>query len=321
VSGDGDLPLAAQDQSIPPWPGELVALPSGPSVFVRHTARVGPGPDLGRIVHVHGLGGSSTNWTDLAALLAPYAQSDAVDLPGFGRSPAPMRGDWSQDHQIRVLVEYLELTGAATQPVHLTANSMGGAAGIAVAADRPDLVRTLTLISPAVPDLRLVAHLRRSPMPVLLLPGLGSLAERKLAALPPHRRVIATVQMCVADPTRIAHSRLDEAVQELIERAQLPHARHSGRRALRGLARSYLRPKSRSLWAQASRIQAPTLVVWGAADRLVDVARAPRLAAAIPDARLVVLDGVGHVAMIESPEAVARPLLGLMSGTATAEAS
>lgn len=318
MSAEFDLPLAAQDQTIPVWPGEMVGLPSGQSVFVRHTLRTGAGPDLGRVVHVHGLGGSSTNWTDLAALLAPYAESDAVDLPGFGRSAPPLGGDWSQAHQIRVLVEYLELTGAAAQPVHLTANSMGGATGIAVAADRPDLVRTLTLISPAMPDLRLVAHLRRSPMPVLLVPGLGALAERRLAALPPHQRVIGTVGLCVADPTRIAHSRLDEAVEELIERAALPHARHSGRRALRGLARSYLRPKSRSLWARASRIQAPTLVVWGAADRLVDVARAPRLAAAIPGAQLVVLDGVGHVAMIESPEAVARPLLRLMQGTATA---
>lgn len=317
MNEDLDLPLPAQDQSIPAWPGALVVLPSAQSVFVRHTSHSGAGRDLGRVVHVHGLGGSSTNWTDLAALLAPYAESDAVDLPGFGRSPAPVRGDWSQAHQIRVLVEYLELTGAVARPVHLTANSMGGAACIAVAADRPDLVRSLTLISPAVPDLRLIAHLRRSPMLVLLVPGLGGLAERKLEALPPHRRIIGTVQLCVADPTRIAHSRLDEAVEELVYRATLPYARHAGRRALRGLAWSYLRPKSRSLWARATRIQAPTLVVWGAQDRLVDVARAPRLAAAIPDAQLVVLDGVGHVAMMEVPDAVAGPLLRLMQSTVT----
>lgn len=313
MSGADGLPLPELDPTIPAWPGHDVALPSGQGVFVRSTPRRGEGPDLGRLVHVHGLGGSSTNWTDLAALLAPYARSDAIDLPGFGRAAEPLRGNWSQAHRVRVLIEYLEQTGARDEPVHLTANSMGGAAGIAVAAARPDLVRTLTLISPAVPDLRLAAHLRRSPMPVLLIPGLGALAERKLAAVPPHQRIIGTVRLCFADPAAIPHSRLDAALVELIERSAQPHARYATTRALRGLARAYLRPRSRSLWAQATRIQAPTLVVWGAQDRLVDPARAPRLAAAIPESRLLVLDRVGHVAMMEAPESVARAVLQLLA--------
>lgn len=310
-----DLALPEPDHAVPPWPGRLVDLPSG-AVFVRHTPRTADGPRLGRAVHVHGLGGSSTNWTDLAALIAPYAESDAIDLPGFGRSPAPSRGAWSQRRQIAAIVEYLEYTGAAGEPVHLIANSMGGAACIAVAASRPDLVRTLTLISPAVPDLRVVAHLRRSPMPVLLVPGLAAIAERKLAALPPRQRIAATVRLCFADPTRIAHSRFDEAVAELVERAALPHSRNSGSRALRGLARAYLRRGAGSLWSMARRIEAPTLVVWGAQDRLVDVAHAPRLAAAIPRARLLVLPDVGHVAMLEAPASVARALVRLMRDAA-----
>jgi pimeloyl-ACP methyl ester carboxylesterase len=59
-------------------------------------------------------------------------------------------------------------------------------------------------------------------------------------------------------------------------------------------------------------VQAPTLLVWGDRDRLVDVAIAPRAAATYPDARLLVLPGVGHVAQMERPETVARAFLGML---------
>jgi pimeloyl-ACP methyl ester carboxylesterase len=78
---------------------------------------------------------------------------------------------------------------------------------------------------------------------------------------------------------------------------------------------SHLRRATRSTWHIAGRISAPTLIVWGDQDRLVDVALAPRLALAIPDARLLVLPGVGHTAQLEAPEAVARAFLALWEDT------
>jgi pimeloyl-ACP methyl ester carboxylesterase len=59
-------------------------------------------------------------------------------------------------------------------------------------------------------------------------------------------------------------------------------------------------------------VQAPTLLVWGALDRLVDVTLAPRAAATFPDARLLVLPEVGHVAQMERPHLVARAVLGML---------
>jgi pimeloyl-ACP methyl ester carboxylesterase len=58
-------------------------------------------------------------------------------------------------------------------------------------------------------------------------------------------------------------------------------------------------------------------VIWGSEDRLVDPALAPRLAAAVPDARLLILDQVGHVAMLEAPEPTARAVLGMVEEVAT----
>ena len=53
-------------------------------------------------------------------------------------------------------------------------------------------------------------------------------------------------------------------------------------------------------------------MIWGSRDRLVDPALAPRLAAVVPDSHLLVLDGVGHVAMLEAPETTARAVLGMV---------
>ena len=59
-------------------------------------------------------------------------------------------------------------------------------------------------------------------------------------------------------------------------------------------------------------IKAPTLVVWGSRDKLVAPDLAPLVAATIPDARLLVLDDVGHTAMMEDLSTVARAMLALI---------
>jgi pimeloyl-ACP methyl ester carboxylesterase len=61
----------------------------------------------------------------------------------------------------------------------------------------------------------------------------------------------------------------------------------------------------------ARSVRAPSLVVWGDRDRLVDPRLAPRLAAVLPDARVQVQEGIGHLAMLEAPEPTARAVLAL----------
>jgi pimeloyl-ACP methyl ester carboxylesterase len=58
----------------------------------------------------------------------------------------------------------------------------------------------------------------------------------------------------------------------------------------------------------------PSLVIWGERDRLVAPDLAPYVAAAIPDARLLVLPDIGHTAMMEAPETTARAMLALTEG-------
>jgi pimeloyl-ACP methyl ester carboxylesterase len=306
-------PLPALPGVPPPWPGEDVPVRGG-SVFVRHTPYAGPADRRpGRALYVHGLGGASTNWTDLAGLLAGRVEGWAVDLPGFGRSQPPARGGYAVARHVRVVVDLLERLSADDdgRPVHLLGNSLGGLVSLLVAARRPDLVATLSLVSPAMPVYRVPPAFDRA-IALVLLPGVPTLAERRLAGITPEQRVRGMVQMCFGDPGRVPRERLEQAVAEMRERDEQPWAGAALTRSLRGLIASYLRVGRANAWRAARAVTAPTLVLWGGEDRLVDPAMAPRLAATMPDSRLLVVDGVGHVAMLEAPETVARAVLGLL---------
>jgi pimeloyl-ACP methyl ester carboxylesterase len=320
------VPLPSTDTIPPPWPGGAVAVRGG-EVFVRRTPWTGPvdgatdDSPCERALYVHGLGGASTNWTDLAALLAVRFDGWAVDLPGFGRSHPPARGAYSVRGHVRAVVDVLErITAepgeAAGRPVHLVGNSLGGLVSLVVAARRPDLVASLTLISPAMPVYRVPRAFSRA-LVLLLLPGVPSLADRRLTGVTPEQQVRGMVRMCFGDPSRVPRERLDQALAEMRERSGQPWAVRALTRSMRGLISSYLRVGPANAWRTARSLRAPTLVVWGDRDRLVDPALAPRLAAAVPDGRLLLLEGVGHVAMLEAAEPTARAVLALAEDVAT----
>jgi len=236
-----------------------------------------------------------------------------MDLPGFGRSFPPPDDDYSLRSHVRAVIEYLEYVKRG--PVHLFGNSMGGAIAIVVAASRPDLVRTLTLVSPAVPDLRPRWRRQDPVLPLMMLPGLGTALLRRLEQASPEIRVRRMLQLCFADPTSVPPERLTEAVAEIRYRARLGWASDAVIRSLRGLVASYLAPGASRMSARMGAIRAPTLVVWGDRDRLVNVTGAARTARAIPGARLLVIRDVGHVAQMEQPGTVARAVLALLDDT------
>ncbi|HEV2886048.1 MAG TPA: alpha/beta hydrolase [Jatrophihabitans sp.] len=301
-----DYRLATPDPGRQPWPATELRVGQN-LVNVRRTPS--PNPAAEPALYVHGLGGASTNFTDLADLLSPWLDGHALDLPGFGRSGPPPRGDYSIAAHTRLVIDYLEQTGRG--PVHLVGNSMGGAISIQLAASRPDLVRTLTLVSPAVPDLRPKKG-SDALLPLLLVPGLGNRVLTRLDQLPAERRVRAVIELCFAHPELVPANRLAEAIEELQVRRGYAWSGQALLRSLRGLVRSYLTVGTRSPWHALSQIQVPAVVVWGQLDRLVDVANAPRVARTLPDASLLVLPDVGHTAQLEDPVSTARAILALL---------
>ncbi|MFC0526537.1 alpha/beta fold hydrolase [Phytohabitans kaempferiae] len=292
----------------PPWPGRLVEL-DGSRLLVRDTPATAPGAEPA--LYVHGLGGSSTNWTDLAGLLAGRLEGQAIDLPGFGRSE-PARRYTIAAFADRV-IRWIEHSGRG--PVHLFGNSLGGAISVRVAGLRPDLVRTLTLVSPALPFLDPRRSSQSRALPLLAIPRGDRLATRLLTRVTPEQMADQIIDSCFADPRRVSEMRRLEAVEEIRIRYELAHYIPAYLSSLRGLVSCFLRaylPGAGSLWRIASRITAPTLVIGGRQDQLVDIRVAPQAARVIPDSRLLILDGVGHVAQMEVPRVVARAAVAML---------
>ncbi|MEU3106037.1 alpha/beta fold hydrolase [Streptomyces griseoflavus] len=267
------------------------------SVRSRPPAREGLPPAL----YVHGLGGSSLNWSALMPLLHDVVDSEALDLPGFGNSPPPDDGDYSVTAHARAVIRYVESTGRG--PVHLFGNSLGGAVTTRVAAVRPDLVRTLTLVSPALPELRV----QRTAVPtgLLALPGIALLFTRLTREWTAEQRVRGVLKLCYGDPARVSPEGFRNAVLEMERRLRLPYFWDAMARSARGLVNAYTLGGQQGLWRQAERVLAPTLLVYGGRDQLVGFRMAQRSARAFRDSRLLTLPDAGHVAMMEYPETVA----------------
>ncbi|MDR2984485.1 MAG: alpha/beta fold hydrolase [Nocardiopsaceae bacterium] len=307
-------PGAPPPEPVPHWPGHLVDLPAG-KLFVR-TAPAIEGAEPA--VFVHGLGGSSTNWTDLMDLLsrpvrnhpsAPILACAAVDLPGFGSSPPPRTGDYSIDAHASAVIQFIEEQDIG--PVHLIGNSMGGAVSTRVAARCPDLVKTLALVSPALPDLR------PRPLPIRLalaaIPGVGPVIMDWLRKLPAEARTDRVLKDVYTDPGVVHPARRREEIAEVLRRDALVYASHAVIMSARSLVLEYFKFGRRSLWRDAAMISAPALILHGSHDRLVNPVMAGKAARAFPTARVMVLAGVGHVAMMEQPEQVAAEIRGFLN--------
>ena len=303
--------LPARDPYRRPWPGREITS-GGVTLHVRET----PGPDGAPAVYVHGLSGSATNWTDLAALLCTRAAGTAVDLPGFGLSRPLASRDYTPAGHADALLCFLAGRG---RPVHLLGNSLGGAVALSVAARRPELVRTLTLVSPAMPDRR--PDPRRVSDPRLLL-----------ALLPRHRRAGPgrAGRDGPADPGRagdrgcasatracVPEHRLAEAAAEIEARGRPGVGPGGGQPDRAGHVRQLVPPRAVAAGRPGCRRRRWSSGASGTGWSRRGWPRAPRGRCA---GRLLMLPGVGHVAQIEAPDAVARAVAGMWDAVADRQA-
>ena len=281
--------------------GERLRSVSLPGVTLSIRSRPPVREGLPPALYVHGLGGSSQNWSALMAELDGVVDGEAVDLPGFGDSPPPDDGNYSVTGHARAVIRHLDASGRG--PVHLFGNSLGGAVATRVAAVRPDLVRTLTLVSPALPELRI----QRGAVPTGLLgvPGVANFFTRITREWTAEQRVRGVTALCYGDPGRVSPEAFQYAVEELERRLQLPYFWDAMARSARGIVNAYTLGGQHGLWRQAERVLAPTLLIYGGRDQLVGFRMAGKAARAFRDSRLLSLPDAGHVAMMEYPDLVA----------------
>jgi pimeloyl-ACP methyl ester carboxylesterase len=278
-------------------------------LFLRETSNAGS-PKKRQAVYLHGLGGSARNWTDLMYLLEPTAGGIAPDLPGFGRSPMPEDRDYGQAALAQTAIDLIE--DRYRKPIDLFGNSMGGAIAIRVAAKRPDLVRSLTLISPALPDLK--PRMSTAPLLAMAVPGIREVSAKLVGTDDPDRAVDRMHEMCYLDPSAVHQERREIQVEETRWRLARNNAADPLRLAARGLGKAFLPGHPGNIWTLAEKVACPTLVVFGTHDKLVDPRHATRAAHAFKHGRVVTLR-TGHVAQLEDPARVAKMVLTMWAET------
>jgi pimeloyl-ACP methyl ester carboxylesterase len=248
---------------------------------------------------VHGLGGNALNWMAVGPELAKRYHAIAIDLAGFGQTPL-FRRSAAVGANAELVHQFMEKV--IGEPVLLMGNSMGGHIAILEAAEHPRWVAECILVDPAVPGV----HVRR-PHPAMLgvaaalsIPGLAEVVfERRLREIAPETLVRQTLALVVADPSRVDPKILDAHIQLTRERGSLgPQNSRAFLQASRSLG---LRMADPRFWTRVKRVAAPTLVIHGSLDRLIPLAAARELVRRRPDWTLRVLDGVGHVPMMETP--------------------
>ena len=258
---------------------------NGTRLWVEDTGGSGP-----PIVFSHGLLWSTRLFEPQVASLRARYRCVAYDHRGQGRSDAPPgRGPVTIEQcyeDAAALVDALVLG-----PVHFVGLSMGGFVGMRLAARRPDLVRSLMLLETSA-----------EAEPAANRPRYRLLANvvRWFGARPVAGRVMPIMfgRTFLTDPAR--------AVERAAWQAHLVGNRRAIWRAVYGVV------DRAAVADELPRITAPTLVVVGDEAVATVPAKAERIAALIPGARLVVVHGAGHSSSVEQPAQVTAALAGFL---------
>ncbi len=271
-----------------------------------------PGPDGLVFVLVHGLGGRWQHWTENIPELAEHGRVIAVDLPGFGRS-GPPHGGYSIDafvDTIAALAKQLNLPKAV-----FVGHSLGGPLTVRLAHRHPDLVDAVILAAGTVQAFAAVLgmqrtghHLLRRPLTIVatyfevLTAGLPVPAffRHQLIKRPRLRRLFLWPYL--HRPGALPSTSVALLVDGVGARGVLPTARAVGR----------LRPGQ---WL--TQADCPMLAIGADHDLISPLTELAGFAEAVPGAHTVVLEGTGHMVMLERASAFTAEVVNFARHTST----
>jgi pimeloyl-ACP methyl ester carboxylesterase len=230
------------------------------------------------VLLIHGLGLSGGAWWRTVDALAPTMRVITFDHRGIGRSQS-LTYAYTTEAMADDAVSILD--NLAIDRVHLYGFSLGGMVAQQVALRHPARVRSLVLGAThsggrraAAPEPEVMAFIRRR------------------GEMPSQEATWASVPYNYGPRSRLQH--VDRIAEDIDRRLRNPF----NERAYRG---QLLAASLHNCFGRLGRIDAPTLVVHGARDRMIPVANARMTAERIPGARLAILKDAGHLYPTEEP--------------------
>ncbi len=289
-----DIPVAELRGKYGNPASQYVTLAPGTVVHLRDE-----GPRDGfPVLLLHGSNASLQTWEPWVQRLTPKYRVISFDFPAHGLSgPVPSR-DYSGPAYVGItemVVAHLGLTRFA-----IGGNSMGGGVAWRYAVKNPDKVKALILIDSV-----------GQPEPGNSSPPLGF----QLVKIPVLRDLLASVL-----PRSMIDKSLHQtvAVQSVVTPAMVDRywelLRYPGNRAATmDRFAGYRRAADTS---GLKTFTAPTLILWGREDHLIPVSSADWFSHQLPNARVTILDHVGHIPMEEAPDRALAPVLDLLGQVA-----
>ncbi len=238
------------------------------------------------LVLVHGLGASADRWNRVTPLFAKTFRVVVPDLLGFGHSDRPSL-DYTLDFFSDFLNGFFARIGISNPC--LIGSSMGGQIVAAYAISHPKNVERLVLVSPS-------GFMKRST---------AALDAYVMAALyPNHDNATKAFEMMGGSD---AHADPD-IVDGFVSRMMMHNSKFAFMSALLGLQNSKLTS------SDLATISAPTMLVWGSNDPVIPIRFIDDFASAIPDCRLLVMNGSGHTPYVHDSDAFVASVLRFFDG-------
>lgn len=248
-------------------------------------------PERETVVLLHGFSADRTNWPRFAGAFGSEDYNLVIpDLPGHGETSHDENLAYDIDTQARRVLSLM--TALEVKRFHVAGNSMGGAIAARMAWLEPSRIYTLGLFNAAG------AKARDADFDAALKEGINPLIVRTPEDMD---RVIA---YAMAQPPFIPWPLTDAVARRSIARAALNEK----------IFRDLIRDNGIDQQSILPVITARTLILWGEKDRLLHVDNAALMETLMPNARRVVLSGIGHLPMLEAPEDSARIYRDFLAG-------
>ena len=252
------------------------------------------------VLFVHGTGAWSETWRDtLTALAGAGFHAIALDLPPFGFSQRPSNGLYDKRSQGKRILGLLD--GMSLDRVALVGHSFGGGPTVEAALLNPQRIQALILVDVAL-GLNQQADGNRVVKGVL---GVAPLRDALVAAFLTNawftKRLLGAF---VADPNAITDQR--------VRIYQQPLAVNGTTEATGVWLPELVAPPAGAASSNPASYPAltmPSLVLWGGKDTITPLEQGQSLAKILPNAKLVVMDTVGHIPQIEDNERFNEQLL------------
>ncbi len=294
------MPAGALGIAVKPcWEERWRELPEGRMRYLQ----AGSGPPL---ILIHGLMGYSFSWRFTIPALAPYATVYAIDNLGAGLSPANPRIDRTIRATAGRVLQFADAVGIPT--FDLLGTSHGGGVAIEVAAicaeksagEKNSRLRRLVLVAPVNPW---------SPHGKRLAPFFGSRFGSMLFRKTVERwRWVDPLWLrrLFGDPSKIPPDSLAGYRIPVLQNQSFRHAL--------GIAKNWTADLAELQRALPKIRHYHTLLMWGTKDPAVDFRSAEPLRQNFRDARIVALDGAGHLPYEEAAEDFNRALVDFLYG-------